>query len=149
MAISPSTVSFTYKKTTAIPPGQLLSHTTSFYSTPTLVTTGLPDYLDFYDITTTSLKVKVNAAASDLLSPGLHSEVVSIELLDVDFEIPKQKHIGDFTINLTIQDTIVLTLAPVSASFEFQISGSTPANKSVSITSEVKTPRPLPFDSAM
>ena len=136
MAITPSSVDFTYKKTTTVPPGQLLEHTHNFTESPTLVTEGLPSYLEFYDITTTNLKVKVKASEADNLSVGLHSEVVSIKLLDATFETPKEIFVGTFTINLTIEDTIVLSLSPITANFSFQLGGTTPINKSISIISE-------------
>lgn len=134
MAITPATVSFTYKKTTGIPPGQLLSHERIFSSIPTLNTIGLPNYLDFYDITTSTLKVKVNASNANNLLAGTHTETVTLVLHDVDLE--KDFVVGDFLLTLVIEDTIVLNVSPVSSSFEFQIGSTAPVNKSFSIVSE-------------
>ena len=138
MAITPTSVSFTYKKTTSIPPGQLLTHDRLFDSTPTLVTGGLPSYIDFYDITTTSLKVKVNGTNANALAPGTHTESVSIYLYDVDLD--KNFFVGSFQLTLIIQDTIVLSVAPNTTNFEFQIGGASPVNKSVAITSALTSP---------
>jgi hypothetical protein len=131
--INPSTINFTYKKFGSVPPGVLITHDRFFENIPT-VPDMYPDLIEFYDVTKTSLKVRVKASVADTLNAGLHVENFNIELYDVDLQ--RNFPVGSVTINTTIEDTVLLSLSPTNASFNFTVGGANPINKVISITSE-------------
>ena len=131
--ISPSTINFTYKKFGTVPPGVLITHDRLFDNIPT-VPDIYPDCIEFYDVTKTSLKVRINASFANTLNAGLHVEDFLLELYDVD--VARRFPLGSLTINTTIEDTVLLSLSPTNASFSFTVGGANPINKVISITSE-------------
>jgi hypothetical protein len=131
--INPSTINFTYKKFGSVPPGVLITHDRFFENVPT-VPDIYPDLIEFYDVTKTSLKVRIKASVADTLNAGLHVENFNIELYDVDLQ--RNFPVGSITINTTIEDTVLLSLSPTNASFNFTVGGANPINKVISITSE-------------
>lgn len=131
--ITPITVNFNYKKFGTIPPAVILYHTENFASIPTIVRPS-ESFVDVYDATLTSVKLKLLANGLDDLPVGLNTFSVPIVLYDNDLDT--NVTVGTITLNITVEDTVLLTATPSNVSFTFQIGGSNPINKLISVNSE-------------
>jgi hypothetical protein len=131
MAVTPNIVNFTYKKYGVVPPGVLLN-----FPTESAIPEGfnVPGFVTLYDPTLSSIKVKVEPTGANNLAAGVHSQIITLKRYDA--EIDRYFNIGSFTVNVTIQDTILLSVDPTSAHFNFEIGGVAPANKTISVSSE-------------
>lgn len=127
--ITPSIIHWDYKKNDAFPPAVLVN----FPDIGEIPTVNGPDWLDFYDITLSALKVKLNAEVNNI-TPGLYSEICSLVIHDE--ELNRDFTVGSFTVELNLEDTIVLSVTPSSVAFNFEIGGTNPVNKSIIVTSE-------------
>jgi hypothetical protein len=134
--ISPNTVNFTYKKYGAIPPAVLLTFD-NLNAVNGNLNTNYPDFIELYDDTATSVKIRLKAPGADALSVGVNTytiDVYSYETTDNQGE-PREV-IGFIYLNITVEDTILLNATPNSVAFSFQIGGSNPVNKLISVSSE-------------
>ena len=129
MIFTPSIINRDYKKNEAFPPAVLIN----FAELPQLPIVNGPTWLTFYDITLTTLKVKLNAEVNNI-APGQYSEVCNV-VIHLD-EVNKNINLGSFTFELNLEDTIILNVSPSSAPFEYTLGGAAPVNKSYIVTSE-------------
>ena len=126
--VTPSVIDFNYKKFDTLPPAVLINFSQNSQPLSFII----PDWVDVYDITTSSAKIKLNTNVNALV-PASYSEPGTIKAFIDGF---KYVVIGSFTINLLLQDTVLLSISPVTANFTFEIGGTAPANKIISVTSE-------------
>lgn len=153
MPVTPNVVNFTYKKYGVIPPGVLIDYEAfhpvtppaNIYTYPSYIlpngndelifvnrTAGSLNYINIYDVTATAFKIKVGSV--DALAAGSHTFIYDIYFYNYS---PDEFNIaGTITVNLTIEDTIILSLNPVVANFNFEIGGTAPVNKIINVTSE-------------
>lgn len=131
--ITPTTVNFTYKKFDTIPPAVILFHEYSFGSIP-FIPLPAQNFIQIYDPTLTSVKLRLLAPGVDALPIGLNTFSIPIQLYDNENEILVT--VGTITLNITIEDTIILQVSPINISFAFEIGSTTPNNKLISVTAE-------------
>jgi hypothetical protein len=131
--ITPNNVNFTYKKYNSIPPAVLLTHDVVFNSVPTIPAI-YANYLELYDATLETVKIRLKAPGADSLAVGLNTFSLTVELYDVD--LSKNKTVGNITLNITVEDTIVLSVSPTNISYNYQIGGTAPSSKLISVSSE-------------
>jgi hypothetical protein len=146
--ITLSVINFpTYKKYGAIPPAVLINYPApgqTVYFDRAIYnqqedTEIVLDWVTIYDITSQSAKVKLNTSL-DNYTPGPISKTIEISTADEFWNVDpadwNYTPLGYFTINVTIEDTILLTVAPTSAAFQFEIGGIAPVNKNITVTAE-------------
>lgn len=131
--ITPNTVNFNYKKFGQLPTPVLLYHNYTFTSVPTAPLPSEPS-LTFYDPTTNNVKIGLNAGPADNLPVGLNTFVVDVILYDTDKD--ENINLGTITVNITVEDTIVLDVSPNNISFNYEIGAATPNPKTISVVSE-------------
>lgn len=131
--ISPNNINFRYKKFTTSPIGQVLYHSQNFANIPNIVLLD-SNYFQLYDATLTDVKIKLVANQVDGLAPGDHSFTFPIKLQDTDTQ--QIVNLGNLTINLTVDDTIVLNVTPTSLLYNFEVGENTPINRVVTINAE-------------
>ena len=95
--VTPSVIDFNYKKFDTLPPAVLINFSQNSQPLSFII----PDWVDVYDITTSSAKIKLNTNVNALV-PASYSEPGTIKAFIDGF---KYVVIGSFTINLLLQDT--------------------------------------------
>lgn len=127
--ITPSVINFNYKKFDTLPPAVLIS----FPESEEPLSFIIPAWITVYDIGLSSAKVRLNLGVNEL-NGGYFSESCTLKayLSDPD----KYISLGTFTVNLNLEDTILLNVDPVVANFNFNIGGTTPPDKVITVTSE-------------
>jgi len=139
MLITPSVINFgTYKKYDPPKPAVLINfpeQSNTLYFGRLYTVQGIV----IYDITPTTAKVKL-ADFGASATPGTFSGNISvedaIEEVGVDPVDWAYSFLGSFSVEYTLEDTILLVVSQESAAFEFEIGGVTPVNKSIFVTSE-------------
>lgn len=131
--ITPTTVNFNYKKFGAIPPGVILYHDYNFASNPTIPLQGL-GFIQLYDANTSSVKIKLIAPPADDLPVGLNTFNLDVKLYDIDLE--EFVIVGSITLNITVEDTVLLNISPNNVAFNFEIGSANPVNNLISVNSE-------------
>jgi len=146
--ITPSVINFpTYKKYGTIPPAVLINYpeinqNIYFDRKPHNETEDnetVLDWITIYDITSQSAKVKLNIDL-DNYTPGDKSKTIEVSTADEEWNVDPEDWnytpLGFFTVNVTVEDTIQLTVSPTSAAFQFEVGGVTPVNKTITVTAE-------------
>lgn len=135
MLLTPSSINWTLKKFDALPTAVLINYNNS--GAPAHHSVEAPDWLTVYDVGSTSLKVKLNANVNNLAA-GDHVGVVNL------FGIYYASTAGGIItgvyatldVNLTLTDTVELSVTPSNAAFSFELGGTAPINQPFAITSE-------------
>mgnify|MGYP001065929868 CR=1 FL=1 len=147
MLITPNPINFgNYKKYDPPKPAVLINFPNQgvslYYNKINPVLSGneiVLDWVTLYDFTSTSVKVKLNDNINNI-SPGNLSKDVEISTVTEDWTVPPEVWqyyvLGTFTINVTLEDTILLNVSPTSAPFEFELGGVVPVNKTFTVTAE-------------
>lgn len=137
MLITPSVINFPpYKKYAALPPAVLLNYS---HVGQTIGINYCPAWLEVYDITPTSLKVKLAAGANALTAGDYTAEVILVININEDSQdpyAPVTLIYPSFTVNVTIEDTVVLMVNPPNADFYFPLGATPPINKTFTVTAE-------------
>jgi hypothetical protein len=128
--INPSTIDFTYKKFGTIPPAVVVFHDFD----EEVITTASSDFLEIYDVTLNSFKLRLKATGADALAVGVNT--VSEDIFYYNDVLDINKRLATLTLNITITDTVLLSVSPDNVAFTFQSGGATPANKIISVSAE-------------
>jgi len=145
MIISPSVINFpSYKKYTALSPGVLVNFSPPFQPAPpagNVLAFGVPSYLTVYDITANNCKVRLNSDANSVPPGDYWAKITIFQYQNTPYFSFGEFNYGnvvsgEFTVNITITDTFLLTVSQESASFNWEIGTVNPVNKSIFVTSE-------------
>lgn len=137
MSFTPgSPLSLAYKKFTQVPAPVKIVVTTPINSY-LLTYTGNANWLRIGNIvfseTSASFFITLDSGIIDRLSPGNYSTTVSFSASN---ETDKPGYVGSYTVNLIVEDTVLLNLTPTLLSFSYNIGDTAPAAKLLQIASE-------------
>ncbi len=140
MAFTPAPpLNLVYKKYTTVPaPASVSSPVPS--GTAFIAAPNLPNWLQITNIsivgTTATWYLKVYKPVADTMAPGNYSVTLNMQAINYSVNPPIIADLGTFTVNITIQNTIILAVSPTVMTFNYTIGDATPATKPLQITSE-------------
>tara|TARA_R110002167_G_scaffold364968_1_gene588373 strand:+ start:26653 stop:28554 length:1902 start_codon:yes stop_codon:yes gene_type:complete len=141
MAFTPaSPLNLVFKKYTSIPAPSQITVDVPLNTDLILKTSSLPTWLTFlnqsFNGTTGTFYFKVLLNAANALTPGTHSATVNLQSVNYDVRPNVVEDLGNYTVNLLVEDTIILEVSPTILSYSFNVGDGNPATKAVQITSE-------------
>ena len=142
MAVTPSSLSFNYKKGELLPPARVVNYSANDYGNNFISYEASENWVYASSLTFTSANIHISNNANNL-SVGTHSATVEIFSYAEDHhEFDNQQpgfiktSLGTVTVSVVITEAIVLTLTPDNLTFNYEFGGSTPTAQTVNITSE-------------
>lgn len=139
MAVTPSSLSFNYKKGEALPPARVVNYSANDYGNNFISFEASGNWVYASSLTFTSANIHLNNNTNNL-SIGTHSTTIEFfsNKEDVDSNSPSfiKTSIGTLTVSVLITEAIVLTLTPDNLTFNYEFGGNTPTAQTVNITSE-------------
>ena len=140
MILTPAIIPFDHKKNDTLPPAYLINTSINF-NWMNIAPEDKPDWIDFYDAENRTFKIKLNDNVNNL-SKGNYSESIKVWFRYVSSDpLTGWQSYDSFTfafitVNLDLQDTIVLNVSPDKAQFTYTIGGTLPTSKLFTINAE-------------
>lgn len=85
------------------------------------------------------LDISINPTVADNLSPRTHTETIQFLLYTTEIDAPGvgiTTPLGNYTVNLTVSDTVRLSISPTTFSFSYDDGDPAPLDKELTIRSE-------------
>jgi len=130
LQLTPSSISFTYKKGEALPASYLINHV---YGAP-VSASAAPAWLHIYDFTNTTFKVGLNTGVNNITAGTINDTVKITSPGNLDGN--EDLFWSVLNINLNLIDTLLLNVSPNSGNFNFTTGGTQPVSKPFSVITE-------------
>lgn len=143
MAITPSSLNFSYKKGDALPPARVVNYSAPDFGNNFISSEASESWLHASNYSFTSANIYINSNANNL-TVGTHSATIEFFNNEEDFKEPNQSgpptfiktSLGVVTVSIVITEAVILTLSPDNLTFNYEFGGTTPSAQTVNVTSE-------------